>query len=73
MKKLKLLLYFVIMTSTGYSQQLLWSTVENSSSKYVSIENVTAEVLEFFDHYKFYFDGAGYSKSSFLMQLRNMG
>ena len=73
MKKVRLLLFFVIIASTGYSQQFLWSTVENSSAKYVPIENVTNEVLEFFDHYQFYFDGAGYSKNSFLNAIEKYG
>ena len=73
MKKIKLLLCILIFSSIGYSQQLLWSTLDNSTSKYVPIENITSEVLEFYDHYDLYFDGAGYTKSSFLNSIEKYG
>jgi len=49
--------------------QSLWSTVKDTAIKYVPLEDVTNEVLEFYDHYKFYFDDAGLSKEGFLKSI----
>ena len=57
---------FVLFSVNIFSQQFLWSTKETTDTKYVPIENVTEEVMKFYDHYEFYFDGTGYSKAGFL-------
>ena len=70
MKKsiLKLTIVFVfLLTFTNVSaQQFLWSTKQTESTKYVPLEEVTNEVLNFYNHYDFYYDGTGYSKAGFL-------
>ncbi len=73
MKKIKLLLCFIIFTSSVYGQQFLWSTSENTAPKYVPLENITSEVLNYFDHYQLYHDGAGYSKNNFLKVIEKYG
>lgn len=65
MKKLVLIFFFLVFTITSFGQQLLWTTIKDSDTKYVPLENVTEKVLEFYDHYKFYFDGTGFSKHGF--------
>ena len=37
------------------------------------IEDIKSEVLSFFDHYKLYYDGTGYSKSNFLKIIEKYG
>ncbi|OJY96992.1 MAG: hypothetical protein BGP13_25290 [Sphingobacteriales bacterium 40-81] len=65
MKKNGLSFFFIVFTSIAFGQQFLWTTFKDSATKYVPIENVTEKVLEFYDHYQFYFDGSGYSKDGF--------
>lgn len=65
MKKFGFLYCFIFFNSSVFGQQLLWSTSEDTALKHVPLENVRSEVLSFFDHYKLYYDGAGYSKSNF--------
>jgi len=64
-KNIAFIFCFIIFTSTAFGQQYLWSTVKDTASKYVPLENVTDEVLEFYDQYKYYYDGAGFSKEGF--------
>jgi len=73
MKKIGILFCFILFNSSVFGQQFLWSTSENTSSKYVPIENITNEVLNFYNHYQFYNDGAGYSKSSFIKAIEKYG
>lgn len=73
MKKIRLLLCFIFFNSSVFGQQFLWSTVENTSSRYVPMENITDEVLSFYNHYQFYNDGAGYSKSNFIKSIEKYG
>lgn len=65
MKKLVLIFFFIVFTATAFGQQFLWTTLRDSATKYVPLENVTEKVLEFYDHYEFYYDGSGYSKDGF--------
>lgn len=65
MKNIGFIFCFIICTTSAFGQQFLWSTVKDTTIKYVSLENVTDEVLEFYDHYEFYYDGAGFSKEGF--------
>lgn len=73
MKKIGILFCFILFNSSVFGQQFLWSTTENTSSKYVPIENITNEVLNFYNHYQFYNDGAGYSKSNFINAIEKYG
>ena len=63
---------FVILLSTlsfsAFGQQFLWSTVKSDEAgvKYVPLNNVTDEVLTFYDQYNHYFDLSGYSKKRFI-------
>jgi hypothetical protein len=68
MKKMVFIAILLVLTGFAFGQQALWSTVENNDTaknndiKYVPYNNVTKEVLEFYDLYKFYFDFTGYNK-----------
>ena len=66
MKKGLCLILFLILTVSAFAQQFLWSTVSGNDSKYVSINNVTREVLTFYDQYQYYFDFSGFSKDRFI-------
>ena len=69
MKRLILLFCLTILTQTLYAQQFLWTTAQSTELEYIPIENVTSEVLNFYDFYDYYSDGSGYSKSNFLKLL----
>ena len=73
MKKIGFLFWFLICTSFAFGQQFLWSTKEDSDYIYVPLENVTSEVLEFYDYYEYYYDGSGYSKDGFLDYIEEFG
>lgn len=50
---------------------MLWSTsinetFDNKELKHVPIENVTSEVLKFYDFYSWYYDGTGFSKDALI-------
>jgi hypothetical protein len=66
MKKIGILVCFLILTSSVFGQQFLWSTVRDTADRYVSLNNVTREVLEFYDQYKFYYDFSGFTKNRFI-------
>ncbi len=70
-KTLLLSLFLTTSTFSAFSQQFLWSTIKDSSFKYVPFKEVTDEVMEFYDFYRFYLDGAGYSKEGFFKTLEN--
>jgi len=65
MRKIGIIIGFIVLTSSAFGQQFLWSTVNDSISKYVPLDNVTNEVLKFYDQYEYYFDFAGFSKDGF--------
>jgi len=69
MSKLVLFFFLSFLTQTLSAQQFLWTTVESAELEYIPIENVTSEVLNFYDFYEYYSDGSGYSKSNFLKML----
>lgn len=71
MKKFLLIFSFVVFTATAFGQQFLWTTLKDSTTKYVPLENVTNKVLEFYDQYKFYYDGSGYSKDGFFKMFES--
>lgn len=72
MKKFYLILFFIFSISS-FGQQFLWSTLNDTSSKYIPIENVTEEVIKFYDHYDFYHDGSGYNKENFFKMFERLG
>ncbi len=63
---LRITLLFMLLPISVFSQQFLWSTINKENSIYVPIENVTDEVMKFYNHYEFYYDGTGYNKEGFL-------
>ena len=66
MKKFGFLIIFLIMAFSAYGQQFLWSTMRDREGRHVSLNNVTREVLEFYDHYRFHIDYSGFSKDRFI-------
>src|SRR5215469_7258656 len=66
MKKILFISIFSVLTFSVYGQQFLWSTVRGNDSKYVPLNNVTREVLEFYDQYRFYLDYSGFTKDRFI-------
>ena len=73
MKKIGFVFCFVLSTSLVFGQQFLWSTNEDTDSEHVPIKSVTSVVLEFYDHYEYYYDGSGYSKDRFLDYIKKYG
>ena len=73
MKQIGFALLLLILTSSAFGQQNLWTTVKNdndtSGAKYVPLTNVTKEVLTFYDQYSYYFDLSGYSKKRFIEEI----
>ena len=61
----------MILTSFAFGQQFLWSTKKDSVVKHIPLEDVTNEVLEFFDHYDVYYDGAGFTKEGFFKMIES--
>ena len=73
MKNIGFVFCFVLSTSLVFGQQFLWSTNEDTDSEHVPIKSVTSVVLEFYDHYEYYYDGSGYSKDRFLDYIKKYG
>lgn len=71
MRKIGLIIGFIVLVSSAFGQQFLWSTVQDSTLKYVPLNNVTNEVLKFYDHYDYYYDASGFSKDSFFEFVEN--
>ena len=74
MRKFTFIIFLTLLTSSVFSQQFLWSTTKDTTFKfmrYVPVENVLSEVLQFYEQYKFYFDGSGYSKDGFIKNFEN--
>ena len=66
MKKIILTVISLIgMVVATYGQQFLWSTKESNDLKYVPYSEATKEVLELYDLYNNYYDGAGFNKENF--------
>jgi len=66
MKKFGFIIVFLLLTYSVFGQQMLWSTVRNDDARYVSLNNVTREVLNFYDQYDYYYDFTGFDKKTFL-------
>lgn len=69
--KFGLIILLLTLTSSAFGQQYLWTTSKRDTSdvKVVPLNNVTKEVLVFYDQYKFYFDLTGYSKKRFIEEI----
>ena len=76
MKKLKNIGIIILMLTVGQTargQQFLWSTLKSdsgSTKKYVPMDNITKEVLTFYNQYDYYFDLSGYSKTRFIKEVK---
>jgi len=66
MKKIGFIIWFLILSTSVFGQQFLWSTVRNDNTRYVPLNNVTREVLEFYDQYRYYYDFSGFTKERFI-------
>ena len=66
MKKALFVFIFLIIISSAYGQQALWSTVRDNDTRYVTLNNVTREVLIFYEQYRNYLDYSGFSKDRFI-------
>ncbi len=73
LKRFVLIVCALGMISPLFGQQFLWSTELDSDVPHIPLEKVTEEVLKYYDHYEFYYDGAGYSKDKFLETIFNYG
>lgn len=71
MKKVGIIFLFSVLASSAFGQQPLWSTIENNERgvRYVPLEKVTQEVLEFYDLYDRYYDLTGFSKERFIDEV----
>jgi hypothetical protein len=73
MKKIWFIICFLVLTSSAFGQQFLWSTVQdNKAERYVPLNNVTREVLVFYDQYRHYYDFSGFTKDRFI-EMFNYG
>jgi hypothetical protein len=66
MRKVIFLGFFFGLAVSAFGQQFLWSTARDNDTKYVPLNNVTREVLNFFDQYDRYYDYSGFSKDRFI-------
>jgi hypothetical protein len=66
MKKIGFIIGFLILSSSLFGQQFLWSTLRDKAERYVPLNNVTKEVLTFYDQYDRYYDFSGFSKDRFI-------
>jgi len=66
MKRIWFIICFLIFTSSLFGQQFLWSTVRDTAERYVPLNNVTREVLNFYDQYTWYYDYSGFNKNRFI-------
>ncbi len=70
-KNIGIVILLLNLTNSAFGQQFLWSTTKSDSAglKYVPLNNVTEEVLTFYDQYEYYFDFSGYSKKRFAEEI----
>jgi hypothetical protein len=67
----KICLGFFLLMNVLSAQQLLWTTDKRYSSSVITNDAVFDEVMKFYDFYKMYFDGTGYTKTEFAFMLRS--
>jgi hypothetical protein len=66
MKKYCFIIILFVLSVSVFGQQLLWTTVQGSDTRYVSISNVTKEVMNYYDQYDYYYDFTGFDKDTFI-------
>lgn len=66
MKKICFIILFSVLAFSAFGQQFLWSTVRDTAERYIPLNNVTREVLNFYDQYTWYYDYSGFSKDRFI-------
>jgi hypothetical protein len=71
MKKIGFLIFFSTLAFSAFGQQFLWSTVQDSDTRYVSLNNVIKEVMNFYDQYDYYYDFSGFDKNTFIDKFEN--
>jgi hypothetical protein len=64
--KIVVLFLFLVLPISALGQQYLWSTVQGNEMRYIQLNSVVKEVLNFYDQYKVYYDYSGYSKDNFI-------
>lgn len=72
LKDIGIIILLLFLTNSAFGQQFLWSTLNTDSGiakKFVPLNNVTKEVLTFYDQYHYYFDLSGYSKKRFIEEI----
>ena len=70
-KNIGFVMLFSLVSVCAFSQQAIWTTVKDTEIKYVALNNVTKEVLKFYDQYEYYFDFTGFDKDSFIKEFDN--
>lgn len=73
MKPITTVFFLFLFCVPSFGQQLLWSTSDSLDARQVKLEDVTDEVLKIYGHYRYYLDGAGFSKSNFLKKIDKLG
>jgi len=66
MKRFAFFVVFTILAFSAYGQQILWSTIKKDEVRHVPYNNVTREVLAFYDQYQYYYDFTGFTKRRFI-------
>jgi len=67
MKKICLAIVILALAVSVFGQQALWTTeLSGDAPRYVTLPNVTKEVLAIYDQYSYYYDFTGYDKDTFI-------
>jgi hypothetical protein len=69
MKKIGFFLCLIFLAVSAFGQQVLWSTSGEFDARIVPINNVIAEVLNFYEQYSYYYDYTGYNKATFIKEF----
>ena len=72
MKKVCLLIILFALAISVFGQQVLWTTDRGGEAqRFVSLGNVTKEVLAFYNQYNYYYDFTGFDKNTFIYTFGN--
>jgi hypothetical protein len=66
MKKIWFVICFLALTDSVFGQQVVWSTVRGTDTRYVPLNDVTNEVMNFYDQHDYYYDFTGFNKDTFI-------